>query len=130
MRSRNVVVLYVLGTLAIIGGIVVYNDSNDKPGDDQVQSGPSKRAKAPEGILIDLAIPERVVEVEQADTTEPGRRATTPPATHASRSAAGGGAAAPAARPAMVMATPACSPSLLGSVLGLLGSLLGAGGGC
>lgn len=130
MRERNVLAAYVIGMLAIVGGIVLYNALNDDSPDSPVQSGPSKRHEAGQGLLIDLSIPQALAEREQPDASPPARRATTPPAIHTSRSAAGGGGSAPAARPMVVSAQPACAQSLLGSVIGLLGSLLGGGGGC
>lgn len=130
MRNRNIMAVYVLGGLAVVGGIALYNTSDDDTPDGQVESGPSRRGEAGQGILIDLALPESFFEREEPAGSGPVSRAVTPPATYTPRSAARGVAPAPATRPAVVAAPPACAPSLLGSVLGLLGALLGGGGGC
>ncbi|HTK66190.1 MAG TPA: hypothetical protein VL595_27680 [Pseudonocardia sp.] len=130
MRDRNIIVVYALGALAIVGGIALYNTSKDDVPDGQVESGPTRRGEAEQGILIDLALPESFFEREQPEESPPARRVPAAPATYTPRSAAGGSAPAPVTRPALVTAPPACVPSLLGSVLGLLGALLGGGGGC
>lgn len=129
MRDRNVMAVYVLGALAVIGGIVAYNTYDDTP-DGQTENGPTRRFQGGQGVLIDLSLPDQPARREQPEVSGPATRVAGAPATHVARSAAGGGSSAPAARPTLVSTQPACSTSLLGSVLGLLGSLLGGGGGC
>lgn len=131
MRDRKIVVAYVLVPLVLVSGIVLYNDSDEIP-DGGFGDGGGKRIQSGQGILVELALPTDDVRREQPDTSRPVSRVTTPPATHTARSAAGGGggSSASSARPASVTAAPACTQSLLGSVLGLLGALLGGGGGC
>lgn len=131
MRDRKIMAVYVVGTMSVVGGIVAYNNFVDDTPDGQAGGGSERRVEAGQGIFVDLALPEPRSRREEPAESRPESRATTPPAVqHTSRSAAGGSGSAPAARTASVSAAPACTQSLLGSVIGLLGALLGGGGGC
>ena len=129
MRDRNVIAMYVVGVVSLVGAIVLYNNSDyDAP--DSQGSGPSSRAEGTQGVIVDLALPESFFKREQPEASGPVSRATTPPEIQTSRSAAGGAAPVAAAQTTLVSAAPACNQSLLASVMGLLGALLGGGGGC
>jgi hypothetical protein len=128
MRDRIIMAGYILGALAIVAGLIVYNnlDSEDVP----APHGPSERIEAGEGTLIDIGVL-NVILGRREEAAQPVAETKAPLPVQTRMSPAGGAAPAAVIQPAFVYTPPpTCAPSLLGSVLGLLGGLLGGRGGC